>query len=245
MVITMSREAECGGEEVARLAAERHGLQVADRAILERIAQQEGLPVAHLSLFDETVPGAIEALIAEWRTSMSHAVYLRRLVHMLLLLEREDKVLIMGRGAAFVLSDPGTLHVRVVAPLPCRVARLMARSGLSSAAAERGLRRADAERARFIREAFGADIASPTHYDLVVNTAELTPGATAEVVSAAAVRKSARRGAAAEAPSDFLAHWSRFRRRSGLPRVSEVIWESCRRRGISESGLGERTGFGR
>ena len=52
MVITLSREAESGGDEIARLVAERLGLQVADRAILERMSQQTGLPVEHLAVFD-------------------------------------------------------------------------------------------------------------------------------------------------------------------------------------------------
>jgi len=232
MVITVSREAECGGEEIARLVAEREGLQVADRAILERIAQQEGAPIALLKLFDEAVPGPIESLIAEWRTSMSQAIYLRRLVHILFLLEREDGVLIVGRGAAFVLTDPGTLHVRVVAPLPCRVARLVAHEAISRLEAERILRRSDEERARFVRQAFGADIESPAHYDLVLNTAELSTEGASEVISAAAHRKSARRRIAAETAEDFVSHLSRFRRRPSSPRVDEITWERHTRRTI-------------
>jgi cytidylate kinase len=228
MVITVSREAESGGEELARLVAERHGLQLADRAILERIAQQEGTPAAHLSVFDETVPGTIEALIAEWQTSISQTVYLRHLVHLLALLEREDNVVIMGRGGAFVLTNPGTLHIRVVAPMPCRVARLVQR-GVPRTEGERLLRRSDSERAKFVRQTFDADIESPTHYDLVINTAELSAEAGAEIVGLAALRKATRR-VAAGASEDFLSHLSRLRRRPRLPRVSEITWERCRRR---------------
>ena len=230
MVITVSRETESGGEEIARLAAERLGIQVADRAILERIAQHEGLPITHLSLFDDAVPGPIEALIAEWRTSVSQVIYLRRLVRVLLLLEREDNMVILGRGAAFVLTDPGTLHVRIVAPMPCRVARLVEQRGVPGAEAERMILQGDVARARFVRQAFRVDIASPTHYDLAVNTAELPLDGAAEVLAVAAHRKATRRRVAAETPEDFLSHLSRFRRRPRFPRVSEVTWERCRRR---------------
>lgn len=230
MVITISREAEAGGEEIAQLVAEREGLRIADRAILERIAQQEGAPVTLLQLFDETTPGPIESVVMEWRTSWSPASYLRRLLNVLLLLEREDNVLIIGRGAAFVLTDPGTLHVRVIAPLPCRVAGLVQREGLPRGEAERILGRNDEERARFVRQAFGADIQSPIHYDLVLNTAELSIEGAAEILSVAAHRKAARRRLAAETPEDFLSHLSRFRRRPRLPRVSEITWERYTRR---------------
>lgn len=230
MVITMSREAEAGAEEIARLVAEQCGLQVADRVILERIAQQEGMPVRLVGLFDDTVPGAIEALIAEWQTSVSQASYLRRLVRILLVLEQEDSVIILGRGAAFVLTDPGTLHVRVIAPLPCRIARLVQRQGLRPAEAERLLVRSDLDRQRFVRQAFGADVASPSHYDLTLNTAELSPQTAAELVILAARRKSARRQVAAEGPEYLLTHLTRVQRRSQLPRVSSVTWESVWRR---------------
>ncbi len=236
MVITLSRQAECGGEEIARQVLERLQLRIADRDIVEQIAEREGLPIAHLALFDEVVLGPVEALIAEWRTSMSHDVYLRRLVHTLLTLEREDNLLIMGRGAAFVLTDPGTLHVRVAAPMPCRVARLVQRRGLARSEAERILRRSDAARARFVRQAFQADLDAACHYDVTLNTAELTSEEAAEIIVLAAQRKSRRRALPGEAPADFVSHMLTFRRRPRFPRVSEVIWRHCERR-LSRSGL--------
>jgi hypothetical protein len=230
VVITLSRQAESGGEGIAQVAAHRLGLQIADRAILERIAQREGLPAAHLAVFDEAVPGALEAVITEWRTSMSPAVYLRRLVHILITLEREDNVLIVGRGAAFVLTDPGTLHARVVAPMPHRVAAMMQRERISPAEAERALTRSDAGRARFVRRAFDADIEACCHYDLTLNTAELAQEEAAEIIILAAQRKALRRAVLAETSEDSLAQALGFRRRPRFPRVSEVVWRHYRRR---------------
>lgn len=230
MVITLSRQAESSGEDIARLICERAHLHLADRIILERIAHREGLPVAQFAVYDESFPGTIEALITEWRTSVSHGLYLRRLTQALLALEREDNVVIVGRGAAFLLTDPGTLHVRVCAPMPCRLARLMERQRLYRAEAQRVLERADRARARFVRESFQADIDAATHYDLVLNTAEISPDDAADIILRAARRKSARREMLAETPRDFVAHVLRFSRRPRLPRVSEVVWRSCERR---------------
>lgn len=230
MVITLSRQAESGGEEIAQAIVEAVGIELADRGILERIAQREGLPVSQLAVFDEAMPGPIEAVIAEWRTSVSHGIYLRRLVQALLALERDDNVLIVGRGAAFVLTDPGTLHVRVVAPMPCRVARLVQRRGSSRAEAQRLLRASDAERARFVRQSFDADIDAPYHYDITLNTAEIRLGDAVEMILLAARRKSRDRSVALESPQAFLSHVMRFQRRPRFPRVSEVTWRRCERR---------------
>ncbi len=230
MVITLSRQAESGGEEIAQAVATQAGLQVADRGILERIAEREGLPVAQLAVFDEAMPGPIEAVIAEWRTSVSHGIYLRRLVQALLALEREDNVLIVGRGAAFVLTDPGTLHVRVVAPIPCRVARLVQRKGLFRSQAQRLLGAGDAARARFVRQSFDADIDAPYHYDITLNTAELRLQDAVDMILLGARRKSRERSAAPESPQDFLSHVMRFQRKPRFPRVSEITWRHCERR---------------
>ena len=232
MVITLSRQAESGGEEIARAVVEAVGLELADRVILERIAQREGIPIAQLAVFDEAMPGPIEAVIAEWRTSVSHGIYLRRLVQALLALERDDNVLIIGRGAAFVLTDPGTLHVRVVAPMPCRVARLVQRKGLFRAEAERLLRVSEEGRARFVRQSFDADIDAPCHYDITLNTAEIRLEDAVEIILLAARRKSRRRSVALESPQDFLSHIMRFQRKPRFPRVSEVTWRHCERRSI-------------
>ena len=230
MVITLSRQAESGGEEIAQAVAKAAGLELADRVILERIAQREGIPIAQLAVFDDAMPGPIEAVIAEWRTSVSHGIYLRRLVQALLALERDDNVLIMGRGAAFVLTDPGTLHIRVVAPMPCRVAHLVQRKGLFRAEAQRLLRVSDEDRTRFARQSFDADIHAPYHYDITLNTAEIQLEDAVEIILSAARRKSRRRSIALETPQDFLSHVMRFQRRPRFPRVSEVTWRHCERR---------------
>lgn len=230
MVITLSRQAQSGGDEIAELVAGYTGMKLADRVILEQMAQRAGLPLAHVELFDETVPGPIEALMAEWQTSVSQVVYLRRLVHVLLMLEREDNVILLGRGAAFVLTNPGTFHVRIVAPLPCRIARLMERQGVSRSSAERILRRNDEDRARFVRQAFGAEIDHPTHYDLMLNTAEIPLEEAAEIISQAAQRKSAQRQSAPSGPEEIIARLQRLQRRPHEPRVNELVWQFCQRR---------------
>jgi cytidylate kinase len=230
MVITLSRQAEAGGEEIARLLCQRAGLRLADREALEGIARRQGLPVAQLAIFGAATPGRIEALVAQWERPADHSAFLRRLVQALLLLEREDNVLIIGRGAAFVLTDPGTLHVRVIAPMPCRVARLVQREAIHRGQAQRLLEASDKARAGFVRQTFDADISDPNHYDLTLSTAELTPDDAASIILVAGERKARSRTAPQEGPRDLLTHLARFGRRPLLPRVSEMVWRHCERR---------------
>lgn len=224
MVITVSRQAECGGEEVVERVAQWAGLRVADRAIVEQMAEQEGMPLAHVARYDEVAVGLVEALIVEWQTSLSRERYVRRLALALLALERQGNVIIVGRGAAFVLTDPGTLHVRIIAPMAARIARLVKREGIASTAAERLLRRIDEQRRRFVQQTFGADIDSPLHYDLVINTAELSVDAAAEVILQAARRKSLSRGAG-QVEGEVLTRLPHSAVRMRLARTMALFWE--------------------
>jgi len=229
VVITLSRQIESGGEEIGRMVAERAELRVLDRAILEHIAEREGMPASHLEIFDETVPGLIQRLIVEWSSSVSHVSYVRRLIHVLVQLERQGQCLIVGRGGAFALADPGTLHVRVIAPMPNRVESAARRHAIPLADAERLIRRSDEEQARFIRAAFGADIGDPAHYDLTLNTSELTLEECAEIILGAARAKARRRQVAAEAPEDLPSQLSRSQHQTQFPRVRAVVWRRYQR----------------
>jgi cytidylate kinase len=230
MVITISREDEAGAEEIAQLLCERGGLQLAERTVLERMAERERVPISQFAMFDDRMLGPIQQVLAEWQSSISHAIYLRRLIQALLMLEREDNLVIFGRGAAFVLTDPGTLHVRIIAPMPCRIARLVERTGCHRGQAQRMLETNDEARARFIRASFDADIASPHHYDLIVNTAELQSAEAVDIILAAARRKAVRRAHASAISYDLLTYVAGLRRRPHFPRVNEVTWRRCERR---------------
>jgi cytidylate kinase len=100
-----------------------------------------------------------------------------------LTLARHGRGVIVGRGAHFLLDPKTTLRVRVIAPLEVRVARIAARDGLRDDEARAKILRIDGERVAFNRQHYGADIADPAHYDLVVNAGTLgLEGAAAGVI---------------------------------------------------------------
>ncbi|MFB3882603.1 MAG: AAA family ATPase [Armatimonadota bacterium] len=231
MVITLSRETEAGGDEIASLLSERGGLRCADRTLIEEIARREGIPMTAFALFDTLLSAPVEAVLAGFGTPVNRAAYLKRMVRTLLMLEHEDDVVLIGRGAAFVLADPGTLHVRVVAPIPCRVARLIEREGVHPAQARRVLAAGDDARARFVRESFGAEVADPTHYDLTLSTAEISASDAADVILLAARKKAVRRSVTHEIGGALLAH-AMGPRGQVRPRASGTLWREARGRSV-------------
>ena len=94
-------------------------------------------------------------------------------------------VVIVGRGAQFLLPPACALRVRLVAPLAQRVKRVAEQQELTMEAARIRVKEFDTARTTFIRKVFKANADSPLIYDLVVNTGEIGLNAAVEIVSAA------------------------------------------------------------
>ena len=115
--------------------------------------------------------------------------YLAHLREILLTLGHQGNVVIVGRGAQYVLPSQFGLRVRMVAPTEERVRRIASREDLSLEAARLGVESSDRERTRLARRQFGQNAADPLRHDVIINTAELTVEAATEVVMTALQRK--------------------------------------------------------
>ena len=79
-------------------------------------------------------------------------------------------VIIVGRGANFILSPGEGLHIRVIADINTRIENLIRFQNISKMDAESAVKKADKERSDFIYSNFRRDINDSTAYDLVINT---------------------------------------------------------------------------
>ena len=131
MIITISRQGATNGLFVAQLVAERLGYRIFDGELVDEIARRAQVDPHILQHFDETVVNPVSSIIWEWRSSISPDIYMRHVRETLYALAREGNAVIIGRGANFVLRGPEYLHVRLVAPLPLRVAMYMAGEGVN------------------------------------------------------------------------------------------------------------------
>jgi cytidylate kinase len=169
-ILTISREYGSGGREIGRRVAQRLGYQYVDKEKLFEDLEQAGNRwgrVAHE--LDEVCPTVWERFDWQYRG------YVAQVESLILAYAAEDRVVIIGRGGSFLLQDiPFCLRVRLVAPLEVRLERIMAREGLSRAAAERLIGRVDGERACFIKANYGVDWDEDRWYDLTLNTGSLT-----------------------------------------------------------------------
>jgi|HubBroStandDraft_2_1064218.scaffolds.fasta_scaffold267054_2 cytidylate kinase len=173
--ICVSRQYGARGAEMARLVAEQLGFRFYSQELIHDIAEQAQVRTQLVESLDERVRDSISEWMSDLvqRGAFEPSDYLQNLSKVVLTLARHGRGVIVGRGAHFLLDPKTTLRVRVIAPLEVRVARIGARDGLPDDQARAKILRIDGERVAFNRQHYGADIADPAHYDLVVNAGTL------------------------------------------------------------------------
>jgi cytidylate kinase len=182
--LLISRQCGSGGLEVARLTGERLGWEIYDREIVDKIAHLANARENLVESVDEKVRTRWESA---WRPMINsedvgceaYLCYLRQVV---LTLGRHGDVVIVGRGAQYILPLKGALRVRLTAPLEQRIKRIAEIRNINREQAEAWVHERDKERDGFIRKNFHIDPASPLNYDLFINTGEIPHQAAAEIV---------------------------------------------------------------
>jgi len=186
MIITISREAATNGGLIGHLVGERLHLPVFDRELVDEIARRLQVEPSVITHFDETTVSPVASLLWEWRSSVNEQIYRRYLTAALQRIAKEQPAVIVGRGANFVLRCAECLHVRIVAPLPLRVAIFQATHEVTVHEAEKAIHQEDHDRAHFVKSVYNAVIGAPENYDLVLNLSGLTPEMAAEIIAQAA-----------------------------------------------------------
>ena len=190
-VIAISRSCGARGREIGQRVAQRLGLNLYDRELVEQIAEHAHVRQKVVESLDDRLRDRISNWVGEQFEScyFSYSDYLRNLSSIVLTIAEQERAVIVGRGANFMLRPERTLRVRVHAPLELRVERLVAERGLSEREARAEVLRVDAERAAFVRRHFAQDVAASEHYDLLLNTAALDEDLCADLVAEAFRRR--------------------------------------------------------
>ena len=189
--LLFSREKGAGGAAVAQLAGRRLGWQVFNNELVDAIAKKADVRRELIESLDERDQATILKTAARLLRPrpIDKSGYRAHLQEILLTLGHQGDVVIVGRGAHYVLPSQFGLRVRMVAPVEVRAQRIASRENLSLKAARSEIERSDRERARLASRDFGQSAADPLNYDLTINTAEFTLEAATELVLTALQRK--------------------------------------------------------
>ena len=178
-VITISRQLGSLGTTLGHIVAERLGYQLVHREIINRAACLAGDPELALATIDELGLLGIEP------DNAHQDAYLRAVKMVIEDLADAGQTIIVGRAGQAILKDrPGVFHLRVVAPVEIRIARIVEAHGVSSEAARAQVNDSDRYRRGYLHRFYHINWEDPTLYHLVINTGHLALEDAADVVCA-------------------------------------------------------------
>ena len=200
----LSHTTGSGGEEIGKLVAERLGYLYLDEDIVAWAAAEGGLEPGDIANEERRKSFATRLLesFAEgggdaWTLAAAHGMEVVRPADIRALI-RETLVQTAARGNVVIVSHaasyalergPNTLRVFVTASPKTREDRVAAEAeGGERTKAARVIRESDAGRRDYLKRFYSVDSESPTDYDLVVNTDQLSTEQAAEIVLRAAER---------------------------------------------------------
>lgn len=186
--IAISREAGAGGEEIGRAVSDELGWRMLDRELLGLVAKAAECSPGDVELIDETRMRWVTELFNHWidRAPVSHEKYLICLAAVLRAAIKHESIVVVGRGAPFLLPREQGLMVRIIAPKQFRIDQAQRLRGLTAREAREWVDHTDRDRHDFVVQHFHQDVNEMHLYDLVLNVEKLgIPGAARQIASAA------------------------------------------------------------
>jgi cytidylate kinase len=184
LTIAISRQVGAGGTSIATEVGTRLGWPVYDHALVERIAQEMHLRTKLIESVDERHTSWLTDCAESFSQSplVSASAYVRHLIQTILSLGAHGSCVIVGRGAAQILSPVTALRVCVVANREDRILGLSRELGISRDEADYRLDTIERERIRFVKDHFHKDPRDPQHFDLLLNSSCFSYGECADLI---------------------------------------------------------------
>lgn len=210
-VITISRQLESGGDEIAHLVCDKLGYQYFDKKAMVQAGHEIGLDASIIQDATNFQP-APKSLLERWfgstprmtggdpsswtfsaRNDALQELTVANLMDIINAGYIKGNVVIVGRGGMAALQGkPDVLHVRVQAPIAERIRHLQEHEHLSESEAQLKIKERDLSDVDWIRRYFGLDSHDPALFDLIINTSKFTPALAADLIVRAAAALPAR-----------------------------------------------------
>ncbi|MBN1363737.1 MAG: cytidylate kinase-like family protein [Syntrophaceae bacterium] len=183
-IITVSREAGAGGSDIARKLAKAMNMDLIGGQIIQHVADSAKMSRRVIESLDEREVTFRETLLSSLfgENRPWPGEFLRHLTRVIGTIGIFGNVIIVGRGANFVLPKERIFRVRIIAPMELRIKYFMEDRGYTKAESEQYIMKRDNNRKAFARKYFNADIADPAHYDIIVNTEKISVTAATEAI---------------------------------------------------------------
>jgi cytidylate kinase len=171
-IVTISRQRGSRGSYLAQRLSEELGYQMMHKESIDLITSSSGLRRRLIESLDEKHRNQIELWFEGiFKGPYADASdYFKHLYKMIIALSRLGGVIVVGRGANYILTVQTGFHLRVVSSRVFREANLMKYEKMSEEEAREQIEKADSVRYNFIKSNFRRNINDPEYYDLVLST---------------------------------------------------------------------------
>jgi cytidylate kinase len=188
LTIAVSRQAGSRGNTIGGRVGQKLGWPVYNHELLEAMAHDGPLRQSMIDDSDTEAAHWVEARLEALLTSgqLAGDATVISLARTVLTLGYRGEVVLIGRGAGYILPHSSTLHVRIMAPLGDRIAYMSQWLRLTHGEAAEQVRRRDRHRANFLSSHFKRDPQDADHYDMILNSGLLGEELCAEVIIRAA-----------------------------------------------------------
>ena len=179
-ILTVNREFESAGNEIAQAVAERLGITYYDRFLITNVAENQGLgfesvekndekPLSrfHLSESQAHIHYTSPSSPPQTSAQVAHAQF-----DLIRKIAEEESCVIVGRCAGFILREAkkDVVTVFVHAGVESRIQRAMTSLNITREAAERVLKRTDKARKAYHKHYTGLEWNDPDQYDMILNS---------------------------------------------------------------------------
>ncbi len=175
--LALSRELGSGSRLVAEELHIRTNFEICGSALIKEIAENIQVSRQLIDRLDERSRSRIATLFESFfwgESQVKQADYFRSLVEVISALIEQGSVILLGRGAHFLLPEKMGLRVRLIAPLERRIQNISKYYNIDSDAALERIQTSDRQRAEFARTYFNKELDNPSDYDLVLNMGNLS-----------------------------------------------------------------------
>jgi cytidylate kinase len=186
-IITISRDPGAGGSEIARRLAKALSLDLIGGQIIQHVADSAKMSRRVIESLDEREVTFRETLLSSLfgENRPWPGDYLHHLTRVIGTIGIFGNVILVGRGANFILPKERVFRVRIIAPMDFRIKYLMEDRGYTKIEAEQFLVKKENNRKAFARKYFNTDINDPMHYDITINTEKIPMAAATESIISA------------------------------------------------------------
>jgi cytidylate kinase len=191
--VTVSRDPGSGGRDVAKNLAKKLGIKYLDKKrLMNRIVKKAGVSpkLVEKALNEETISGW-QSIINSFLgiKSLNDMTFIRTLIEVLLEAVTKEPVVILGRGANFILPVEATLRVRITAPRRVLIKYAMQFENQDRMKARQEIDKYMKDRHDFVYKYFSRKVDKAHYYDLCLSTEFLSINQATEIAHKAFKQK--------------------------------------------------------